>query len=71
MCRPCMSDYQRERYLSVEKAGHLAELRFRLNEGDAVVGDACDVCKEILEVGDEVLAKAKLVHATCGEGVHP
>lgn len=67
MCRPCMLDYQRHRYLGVEKQRLLnaARLTFVVTEADDVAGLACSDCGAPIRAGQEVEGDATLHHAIC------
>jgi hypothetical protein len=65
-CRPCLAEYQRQRYLTVEEREHLrARLTFELGPDDAGVGTPCPTCQRLLEVGDTVATEGRLHHADC------
>lgn len=67
MCRPCMKDYQRTRYLTVEKLRLMneASLTFVVTEGDGVTGLVCVDCGCPLRPGEQVVGHTALRHTTC------
>lgn len=67
MCRPCMLDYQRHRYLSVQKQHLLnaARITFVVSEADDIVGLACSECGAPIRAGQEVEGDAALHHTVC------
>jgi hypothetical protein len=66
-CRPCFRDYQRERYLSVDKvrAINAARLVFTVGPLDKVNGMACMDCGAPLRPGERVYGDAALRHEDC------
>lgn len=66
-CRPCVKEYQADRYLSAAKAEALntARLEFTVAEGDGVIGLSCLDCGAAVAAGDVVWAKAGLHHRVC------
>lgn len=68
MCRPCMSEYQRDRYVAVADSGLVASASaIRLDASSPFVGDPCTHCGHSLAAGDDVrIADVDLCHTTCG-----
>jgi hypothetical protein len=63
-CKSCIRDYQRERWLSVEKTKRLGTL-LRLVVYTDLEAD-CITCHLPIEAGQEVVADdVKLCHASC------
>jgi hypothetical protein len=63
MCKPCMSEYQHDRYLSSAKLEKLGPvLRFILDEGDEHAGYICPNCRQPCRIGDEVVVTDAVLH---------
>lgn len=64
-CRRCLSDAQRNRYVSAKQLAALNAVRLELVADDEIAGLRCLDCGETIVAGDEVTAEAGLRHTMC------
>lgn len=64
-CRKCLSEAQRNRYVSAKQLAALNAVRLELVADDEMAGLRCLDCGGMIEAGDEVVCDSGVTHAGC------
>ena len=64
-CRACLTDKQRNRYISARKIKAFNTLRLEVVADDEIAGLRCLDCGTVIRVGDELVCESGVRHAQC------